>query len=96
MGDMADDFRGMQEHGRQQRKASRARNTELIQQFARDYPNVAVQELTEYHFRIASFLDVFPTRQRFHNLTTGKRGFYVTIPQVYEEQRDKAREALAG
>jgi hypothetical protein len=36
----------------------------------------SVVRLTEYHFRIDGALDLYPTRRRFHDLRTGKRGTY--------------------
>lgn len=34
-----------------------------------------------YHFRVNNALDLFPTNYRFHNLRTGKRGFYPSSPK---------------
>ena len=36
----------------------------------------SVQRLTEYHYRIESVLDLYPTRGRFHHLKTGEKGSY--------------------
>ncbi len=35
-----------------------------------------VVQLTPYQFRIDDAIDLYPKNHRFHNLKTGKRGFY--------------------
>lgn len=35
-----------------------------------------VTELTPYQFRINGIIDLYPVHGRFHNIKTGKRGFY--------------------
>lgn len=35
-----------------------------------------VEQKTEFHFRVNATLDLYPTRRKWHNLKTGKRGTF--------------------
>lgn len=86
MSELADDFRAMREHRRRQNEKRRDRNVEWIERFRQDNPDSEVEEITPYQFRIDGFLDIYPTNQKFHNIETGKRGFYHTIAQIVKQE----------
>lgn len=59
----------------QAEKAQRTRkNIQVILNLV-NYGHI-VRKLTEYHYRINNRLDLFPTNCRYHDIKTGKRGFY--------------------
>lgn len=48
-----------------------------------------VQEFTPYHFRIEGVLDIYPTNKKYHDLRTGKRGYYNDLNEfVYKKCAD--------
>ncbi len=68
---------GFAEHRKevQERKASRrATETETLLSLRED--GFEIKQLTEYHFRVNGFLDIFPTSKKWHNVKTNRRGRY--------------------
>lgn len=90
MGDTTEDFNAIREHYRQKRASRRADGVADIRALEElpdpsgdaDIMRYSVDELNpELQFRIDDVLDLYPTNYRFHNLKTGKRGFYPSRPQ---------------
>jgi hypothetical protein len=62
------------EAGRKHREERRNEATGYILDLIREGYNV--EQKSEYHFRINAVLDLYPTRRKWHNLRTGKRGIF--------------------
>ena len=72
MGDTGEAFREAKNALRTVRDVRRRHTTPKIKALRGD--GFEVKELTEYHYRINGVLDLFPTSNKWHDLTTGKRG----------------------
>ena len=97
MGDMAEDFRAMREHGRQVRANRREKNLRWIEKVT----GFKYRQLTPYQFRFSAddtpeFIDIYPTNARYHNIVTGERGHYKTIQRFLELQLDRTLEFKAN
>jgi hypothetical protein len=69
---------------RNRNRAARTRNLvgikEFIEELGLEYRFLA----GDWHMRIENKLDVFPTRQRYHVLSTGERGSFTNSDQLGE------------
>lgn len=74
--DMADGFRAMTEHRKEQNAQNLKQNTgELLD--ACEFLKLTPLKLTEYHYRITHGemkMDIYVMSRRYHNLKTQKRG----------------------
>jgi hypothetical protein len=86
MSQLGDDYRAMRDYRRQSNERRRKRNVDWIERFRQEHPEHDVEELTPYQFRIDDTLDIYPTSQLFHNIETGARGSYKTIPEIVKQQ----------
>jgi hypothetical protein len=82
VGDMAEDFRALKEHTREQRAEKRAAGTTEI--LALRDRGFKVEELTDCQFRINGRLDLFPTRRRYHDIKANRRGRYTAAVDIAE------------
>lgn len=83
MSELGDDFRDA-------RKAQQKRRAERLPQRVDEImtlPNV--EKLTDYHFRMDGWLDLFPIHKKFHNLTKNKRGEYFIYKGVVYNRSNK-------
>jgi len=77
------------------RSAERLRNTGEILEFCWD-SRLSVQELTPYQFRVAGWLDLYPTNQRYHNLRTNRRGWYEDLAALWRKLQEEQSHDGAG
>src|SRR5882757_2366621 len=96
--ELADDFRALREHNREQAEKRRDRNVKSIDDLRwitdpewPDQYRFWVRELTPYQFRIDDVLDIFPTNTKFHNIKTGERGWYRPSELLEMVERELAK-----
>ena len=94
MSDAMDGYRDLQEMRREDNALKRSENTPDIVGLAR--LGYDVRMITEYHFRIDGRLDLFPTRGRWHNLKTGKRGNYQSAAAIAVSHLGPPRRSVEG
>ncbi len=82
MGDILDVYRVLREE-RQERRAKRlpVRTDEILKLAEHGY---TVKKLTDYQFRVNDRLDLYPTRRRYHDTKTHRRGAYRTPLAIAE------------
>jgi len=81
------DFQFWNEYFRERRNERRQSDTLVIKELGS--AGLPVKEITEYHFRVWGFFDIYPTNRKFHNTKTGRRGQYQDIYRVLERNAPK-------
>lgn len=67
-------YRAMRQDRQQQRAERLPGRVEEILLLSED--GFSVKKLTVYHYRVNGRLDLFPTRQRWHDIKQNRRGWY--------------------
>lgn len=80
MSDAIDGYRDLQECRREWRNEKREAGAADIKTLSALGYDVRV--ISEFCFRIDGKLDLFPTRGRFHNIRSGKRGNYDSASDI--------------
>lgn len=75
MSEMGDDFRALRDLRRESNRKNRVRVESQIWPLQAE--GFKILELTPYQFRINDRLDIYTTRERWHDLRTGKRGTFI-------------------
>lgn len=78
MGDMGDVWNDIHERDKENRLNKQNWSKELLQVLCVDH-GIEMREIAEYQFRLTKGLakiDIYPQRQKFHNLKNNSRGKY--------------------
>lgn len=78
MGDMGDVWKDINERDKENRLNKQNWSKELMQMLCLDH-GIEMREIAEYQFRLTKGLvkiDIYPQRQKFHNLKDNSRGKY--------------------
>ena len=82
MGDMGDMWNEIREAGKQHRHDKQNWSKELLEALCLDH-GIEMREIAEYQFRLTKStetdfrkIDIYPQRQKFHNLKDNSRGKY--------------------
>jgi len=74
VGESSEIYEAMREERRERATARRTESAIVFLELA--HGGFKVRMLTEYHYRINERLDIYPTGTKWHDIKTGKRGFY--------------------
>lgn len=74
MGESSEIYEAMREERRERAEARREESAIVFLELA--HAGFKVRAMTEYHYRINERLDIYPTGTKWHDIETGKRGFY--------------------
>lgn len=74
MSECIDDFRAMKEMRKADREFQRSETVPKILKL-RDF-GFEVVKMNEYQYRVDGAVDFYPTRERYHILKTGQRGYF--------------------
>jgi hypothetical protein len=75
MGDMAEDFRALRGHQRKRKAAEMPAKIEAI--LALKQAGYSVRVMSDgWHYRVNNRIDLYPVRQRWHDIRRNVRGWY--------------------
>jgi len=93
MTEQSEIFRAMREHQMEKHSNQRHAAAKEIARLIRQ--GFSVRMFTPYQFRFNGRLDIFPTRQRFHDLEANRRGSYRELEKFVVDFFAKGRELPA-
>jgi len=74
------------------KQKNRESNKKLLKEVLSKHEGLSVKTFTPYHFRVIymrrtdKILDIYPTRNRYHNIVTDERGSFKNIKNFIEAE----------